>query len=167
MFFRICAAYAKFLHVMVFVMGCTLIFSVGLQVAGRYVPFIPPYLWTLEVTNFALIWAIFIGSILGIRYEKHFVVDIFEMGGKKINPKLNFYLRILNNATALAITGVFIRYGWEYFVKWGMIQTSDITGVNLGWLYASVPFAGVSWLLFIAENFLKEFVVKPGVAARS
>ena len=163
LYFRICDAYAGFLHVMIFALGCTLIFSVGLQVAGRYVPFIPPYLWTLEVTNFSLIWAIFIGSILGVRYERHFIVDVFGMGGTKINPKLNLCLRLLYYASALAITGVFCRYGWEYFRGWGMIQTSDITGVNLGWLYASVPLSGASWLLFIIENFTKEFLVRGGM----
>jgi TRAP-type C4-dicarboxylate transport system permease small subunit len=42
-------------------------------------------------------------------------------------------------------------------MKWGLIQSSDITGINLGWLYASVPIAGVSWLLFLVEGILKEF----------
>jgi TRAP-type C4-dicarboxylate transport system permease small subunit len=54
---------------------------------------------------------------------------------------------------------VFIVYGYSYFVKWGMIQSSDITGINLGWLYVSVPLSGISWLLFLVESFLKEFIL--------
>jgi TRAP-type C4-dicarboxylate transport system permease small subunit len=156
MFFKFCAAYARFLDAMLIVAGLTLIFSVGIQVAGRYVWFIPPYLWPLEVTNFALIWGIFIGSAVCVREEKHFNVDIFQMGGKGVNPALNKFLRILYYAVVGCMTFIFIYYGWIYFIRWGMIQSSDITGVNLGWLYISVPFAGVSWLLFLVENVIKE-----------
>jgi TRAP-type C4-dicarboxylate transport system permease small subunit len=157
MFFKFCNAYAKFLDASIIFVGLTLMFSVGLQIAGRYIWFIPPYLWTLEVTNFALIWGIFIGSAVCVREEKHFNVDIFQMGGKGINPTLNKCLRALNYVIVGCMTFVFTYYGWVYFSKWGMIQSSDITGVNLGWLYASVPFAGASWLLFLVENLIREF----------
>ena len=47
--------------------------------------------------------------------------------------------------------------GYRYFTKWGLIQESDITGINLGWLYVSVPISGVSWLVFLVEGILKDF----------
>ncbi len=159
LFFRICEAYARFLHKIIVILGISLIFAVALQVAGRYIPFIPRYLWTLEVTNFSLIWMIFIGSIIGVREGKHFFVDVFTFAGGQINPKLQFILRIVYYVVVLTVTLVFIVYGYSYFVKWGMIQSSDITGINLGWLYVSVPLSGVSWLLFLVESFLKEFIL--------
>ena len=164
MFFKICELYNKFLNLMIIVLGMTLLFSVGLQVAGRYVWFIPPYLWPLEVTNFALIWSIFIGSIVAMREGRHFNVDIFQFRGQSINPKLHIALRVLYYLVTGCITFVFIYYGYLYFKKWGMIQSSDITGVNLGWLYVSVPFTGVSWFLFLVEGVLKEFFGRPGAA---
>ncbi len=167
MFFKFCDIYCKFLNWMIMVVGVTLLFSVGLQVAGRYVWFIPPYLWTLEVTNFALIWGIFIGSVVAMREGKHFNVDIFQFKGQTINPKLNTVLRVLYYVITACITYVFIYYGWQYFLKWGMIQSSDITGVNLGWLYVSVPFTGVSWLLFLIEGIIKEFFMAPKTGERS
>ena len=157
MFFKICDAYAKFLSFLLMLMGLTLLFSVSLQVAGRYIWFIPPYLWTLEVTNFALIWGVFVGSIIGMREGKHFFVDVFQYKGKVINPTLNFYLRVLYYVILASIIIVFTYYGWLYFLNWGVIQTSDITGVNLGWLYVSVPFAGVSWFLYFIEGIIREF----------
>ncbi|MCX7788662.1 MAG: TRAP transporter small permease subunit [Spirochaetes bacterium] len=159
LFFKICEAYARFLHKVIVLLGISLIFAVSLQVAGRYIPFIPRYLWTLEVTNFSLIWMIFIGSILGVREGKHFFVDVFTFAGGQINPNLQFILRIVYYLIVLSVTMVFIVYGYSYFLKWGMIQSSDITGINLGWLYVSVPLSGVSWLLFLTENFLKEFIL--------
>ena len=157
MFFKICDLYAKFLDFLLHIAGLALLFAVGLQVAGRYVPFIPPYLWTLEVTNFALIWGVFIGSILGIREGRHFFVDIFQYKGQGINPTLNFCLRALYYVILSCLIFVFTYYGWIYFAKWGLIQSSDITGVNLGWLYAAVPLSGASWLLFMIEGFIREF----------
>lgn len=159
LFFRICEAYARLLHKILVLLGLSLIFAVALQVAGRYIPFIPRYLWTLEVTNFSLIWMIFIGSIIGVREGKHFFVDVFTFAGGQINPRLEYILKILYYIVVLVVTIVFIVYGYSYFVKWGMIQSSDITGINLGWLYASVPLSGISWLLFLVESFLKDFIL--------
>jgi TRAP-type C4-dicarboxylate transport system permease small subunit len=159
MFFKFCEAYARLLHKIIVVLGLSLIFAVALQVAGRYIPFIPRYLWTLEVTNFSLIWMIFIGSIIGVREGKHFFVDVFTFSGRQINPTLKRFLRIVYYIVVLIVTMVFIVYGYTYFVKWGMIQSSDITGINLGWLYVSVPLSGISWLLFLVESFLKEFIL--------
>ena len=63
-YFRFCEKYAKFLLRTLFVLGFSLLFAVTLQVAGRYVPFVPRYLWPLELTNFSLIWMIFIGHFM-------------------------------------------------------------------------------------------------------
>lgn len=156
-FFRICDMYAKFLHRVMIVLGISLLFAVALQVAGRYIPFIPRYLWTLELSNFSLIWMIFMGSIVGLRDKKHFVVDIFQFQGQAINPKLDKALRVLYYLIILSVTYIFVIYGYQYFMKWGRIQSSDITGINLGWLYASVPISGVSWLIFLVEGILKDF----------
>ncbi len=157
MFFKFCDAYARLLNYLIIILGLALIFAVGMQVAGRYIWFIPLYLWPLELTNFSLIWAIFVGSILGVREGKHFMVDIFSVGGRSVSPKFSFALRVLYYLTLAAMTFVFIYYGWQFFVKWGLIQQSDITGISLGYQYFSVPFAGISWLLFMIEGILKEF----------
>ena len=153
MFNRICEAYARGLTVVMAALGVSLLGAVAIQVAGRYIPFVPPYLWPLEVTNFSLIWMIFIGSILGVRDEKHFFVDVFL--GKSVNPAVDLSLKIIYYVVMAVVTYIFIYYGYRYFVRWGTIQTSDITGINLGFLYISVPIAGLSWLLFLIESVLK------------
>lgn len=162
MFFKFCDAYAKILSQMIMVLGVALLVAVGMQVAGRYVWFIPLYLWPLELTNFSLIWSIFVGSILGVREGRHFMVDIFSIGGRTVNPKLNLALRVLYYIVLASMTFVFIYYGWQFYIKWGLIQESDITGISLGYQYFSVPFAGVSWLLFMIEGFIKEFCMSSG-----
>jgi len=163
MFQKLCNLYAKLLTFIMMVLGVSLLLAVAIQVAGRYIPFVPRYLWPLEVTNFSLIWAVFIGSVLALREGKHFNVDIFL--GKKLNKYFLHFLRLLYYVVLTAVSYIFIVDGYNYFLKWGVIQASDVTGMNLGWLYFSVPFAGVSWLLFLIENIKNEFFNKKSKAA--
>lgn len=155
---RICNLYMKFLHLMMVVLGMTLLFAVGMQVAGRYIPFVPNYLWPLEVSRFSLIWLIFLGSVVGLREKRHFFVDVFQ----NASPTGVFitFLKVLYYVVLLTVTYVFVRYGYRYFAQWGAIQTSEITNVNLGFLYASVPVAGWSWLLYLVEGIWNDFFRK-------
>ena len=158
-FLKFCDVYAKILNRILTVLGVSLIIAVSLQIAGRYVPFIPLWLWPLELTNFSLIWAIFIGSVVALRDKEHFNVDIFTMalGEKRANdPRLLMFFNILYYFIGFSMTVIFTYYGYYYFLQWGAIQVSDITGINLGWLYISVPLAGVSWAVFLIEGVLRD-----------
>lgn len=160
---KICDLYSGLLHLLMAVLGLSLLFAVGLQVGGRYIPFIPMYLWTLEVSRFSLIWLIFLGSIIGLREKRHFFVNIFPnvtSGGK-----FDRALKVLYYVVTLSVTYIFVRYGFRYFNQWGRIQSSDITNINLGYLYASVPVAGWSWLLFLIEGIWMDFFRKKDDAA--
>ncbi len=154
MFFRFVDWYFRLLiKVLIFLMF-VLMLAVGLTVAGRYIPFVPRWLWTLEITNFSLIWMVFIGAIVGLRDKRHFYIDIFP---DTIPTWFHVFLQLIYYVVTLTITLVFIIFGYRFLVKWGMIQTSDLTGVNLGFLYASVPVAGISWLLFLMEGIYRDF----------
>ena len=152
---RICDLYSKFLHAMMIILGLSLLFAVGMQVAGRYVPFIPMFLWTLEVSRFSLIWLIFLGSIIGLREKRHFFVDVFQRSAP--GGAFARFLQALYYVVLLTVTYIFVRYGFRYFNQWGRIQSSEITNINLGYLYASVPVAGWSWLLFLIEGIWIDF----------
>jgi TRAP-type transport system small permease protein len=140
----------KLLVVFMYIM----LISLTIQIAGRYIDFIPRYLWTLEAVQFSLIWLVFTGSITGLRGRKHFFVDMF---GDEISISFEKWIDIIYFFVLGIMTFVFIFYGYRYFVNWGLIQKSEITGMNLGLVYISVPFAGVSWLIFLAEDFYKTY----------
>lgn len=154
MIHRILEIYAKILTVLMTIMMYLLLFAVALQVMGRYIPFVPRYLWPLELTNFSLIWLIFLGSVIAVRERKHFFVDLFP---DNLKPGPDKFLKILYFFVLYSVCLIFIFFGYRYFVKWGLIQTSDLTGLNLGVVYFSVPFAGVSWFIFLTEDLYKEF----------
>jgi TRAP-type C4-dicarboxylate transport system permease small subunit len=155
MFLKICESVAKGLYYILIALGLVLLVAVTLQVLGRYVPFIPRWLWPLEIANWAMIWMVFIGASLGVKEAKHFNVDLF-MG--KIPPRpVYIALKIVYYVFVGFVTLVFIFFGYDFLVKWAMIQTSEILMINLGLLYVSVPVAGLLWLLFLIEDFYKEF----------
>ncbi len=153
MIFRIIDMYANILAKLMTLLMYVLLFAVTLQVMGRYIPFIPRYLWPLEVTNFALIWLIFIGSVLGIKEKKHFFVDLFP----NCSRVMEHFLKVLYYLVVYTVCFIFIFFGYHYFTKWGLIQASELTGMNLGFVYFSVPFAGVSWFIFLTADLYKEF----------
>lgn len=157
MIFRMIDIYAKIINKLITICMYALLFSMSLQVAGRYIPFIPRYLWPLEVTNFSLIWLVFLGSIVGVRGRKHFFVDIF---GGNISPKLTKAIDVIYFFVLYSMTFIFIFFGYKYVVNWGLIQNSDITGMNMGFLYFSVPFSGISWLIFLTEDLYKSYFQK-------
>jgi len=152
MIFRILEIYAKIIEgVMKILMGILLI-VVALQVTGRYVPFIPRYLWTIEVSDFSLIWIIFLGSIIGVREEKHFFLDIFS---DNLKPGMNKFIKMIYFICMYIVSLIFVMYGYQYFIM-GCIQHSNLTGMNLGIIYISVPLSGISWIIFLTEKIYKK-----------
>jgi len=155
--YQIIDAYVKYITKLIAFFMYLLLFSVGLQIAGRYIPCIPRYLWTLEIQQYSLIWMIFCGSIVGLREKKHFTIDIF---GKNLDSKLNKIINLLYFIVLYSVTFVFTFYGFRYFVKWGLIITSNITGINMGFLYFSIPFSGISWFIVLTEDLYKTYFEK-------
>jgi len=71
----------------------------------------------------------------------------------KISSGLEKWIDVAYFFVLGSVTLVFIFYGYRYFINWGLVQHSDITGMNLGWIYIAIPFSGISWLIFLVEDF--------------
>ena len=54
----------------------------------------------------------------------------------------------------LIVAVAFVVYGYDY-AKFGYSQTSELTGINLAWIYGVYLVAGLTWVLFLGERFLK------------
>jgi TRAP-type C4-dicarboxylate transport system permease small subunit len=154
---KICDTYTKWLNGIIIALGLALMIAVGIQILGRYVPFIPLWLWPQEIINVSLVWMIFLGSIVALREKEHFTVDIFSIFMKDTKKSfLSVFLSTLYYLIGFVIAIVFAYYGYFFFRDWGMIQESDITGLNLGYIYAAVPIAGLSWFMFLAESLFRD-----------
>src|SRR6056297_3326690 len=91
-YFKLMKYVAKGLELLLTILMITLLVSVALQIIGRYVPFIPRFLWTLEVSNFSLIWAILIGAMLATKERTHFFVDLIP---ESMEEKFGLFIEII------------------------------------------------------------------------
>lgn len=148
---KVMDVYAKIIDLVIVVLMYGLLGAVTLQILGRYVPFVPRYLWAEEIARMSLVWMIFLGSMVGIRERRHFYVDFLP---KNLPRAVDQVLEILYYIFLFTISYIFVRYGIRYF-KMGTIQQSELTGINLGWIHASVPFAGLTWALFLVEQVIQ------------
>jgi TRAP-type transport system small permease protein len=56
---------------------------------------------------------------------------------------------------------VFVWYGWGYAV-FGSNQTSELTGINMLFIYGVYLVAGLSWVAFLGERILAAVAVFRG-----
>jgi TRAP-type C4-dicarboxylate transport system permease small subunit len=137
-----------------------LVVPVSMQILSRYTELIPRYIWTEEAARFLFIWIIMIGSILAVRDETHFNVDVLP---KPKTPKGKAIATLVVDLAMFAMALMFIWYGWE-FVKFGYGQTSELTGINMVFIFGAFLLAGVSWAAVIVERTLSNLPALMGGA---
>jgi TRAP-type transport system small permease protein len=129
-----------------------MIIPVTLQIFSRFVDFIPRYIWTEEAARFCLIWLIMLGATIAVRDGAHFDVDVLPAPktakGKAIS-------RLVVHGSILLVALTFIAFGWR-FALFGWQQNSEMTGINMLWIHAAWPFAGICWFLFLLEKIVDD-----------
>ncbi|MEP7206790.1 MAG: TRAP transporter small permease [Casimicrobiaceae bacterium] len=125
-----------------------MIIPVTLQIGSRFFDFIPRYIWTEEAARFCLIWLIMLGATIAVRDGTHFDVDVLPdpktARGKAIG-------RIIVHVAIFLVALNFIAFGWRFAV-FGWDQSSEMTGINMLWIHAAWPVAGILWFLFLVEQ---------------
>ncbi|MGE5171554.1 MAG: TRAP transporter small permease [Rudaea sp.] len=125
-----------------------MIVPVTLQIASRFVDFIPRYIWTEEVARFCLIWLVMLGATIAVRDGTHFEVDVLptprSARGKAVAA-------MIVHVCVLLLAAVFAWYGVS-FAQFGFIQNSEMTGINMLTMYIAWPLAGIAWLSFTLEH---------------
>ncbi len=144
--------YYRFLKVALTALMGLMIIPVTLQILSRHTGVIPRYIWTEEVARFCFIWMIMIGSMIAVRDGTHFDVDLLP---RPKSPRQKGIYRLIVHSGMTLMALVFVRYGIA-FAKSGYIQTSEMTGINMLWIYSSFPIAGLTWMLFLSERIMKD-----------
>ncbi len=125
-----------------------MIVPVTLQIASRFVDFIPRYIWTEEIARFCLMWLIMLGATLGVRDGAHFEVDVLPTPKTARGRAL---ARLFVHVSMLLVALIFIGFGWR-FAEFGWDQSSEMTGINMLSIHIAWPFAGICWFLFLVEK---------------
>lgn len=140
--------YFLFLKVLLTVLMGVLIIPVTIQILSRYVGIIPRYIWTEELARFCFIWIILVGSMIAVRENEHFMVDLLPepktQKGKAISLILVDFMTFL-------MAMIFVVWGWP-LVKFGLLQTSEMAELPMVFIYVAWPIAGITWILFLAER---------------
>jgi len=143
--------YCRLIQKLMTVILTIMFVSTLIMISGRYIPFIPPFFWTIEVVRFGMIWMIFLGAAVALREREHFFVDIMPVKYGK-NKNISGILYIVYAAVILIFSYIYIVYGVIYFKDWCLVQHSEILQINMGFIFFSVPLCGVnSFLFFVAE----------------
>ncbi len=150
--------YAWLLRKLITVLLGLLVIPVTLQIVSRYTELIPRYIWTEEAARFFFIWMIMLGSTIAVREQTHFNVDILP---KPKTPQGKAVAVLVVDVSMLLMALIFVWYGWD-FAMFGYGQTSELTGINMLFIFAVFPLAGVTWLAIILERILECVAVVRG-----
>jgi TRAP-type C4-dicarboxylate transport system permease small subunit len=140
--------YFSMLKVSLTLLMLLMIFPVLLQILSRYSGIFPRYIWTEEVARFCFVWIIMIGSMIAVRDESHFRVDLLS---PPETDRQQGIADLIVHIAMMLMALVFAWYGY-IFAEFGLIQRSEMSGINMLSIYISFPLAGVTWALFLLER---------------
>ena len=148
---RLRDGYARLLSWLLVATIAVLVIPVSLQIFSRYTALIPSYIWTEELARFVFIWAIMLGSMLGIKEGTHFIVDLWP----RLPPRAGALLDLVGNVCVFVFALVFVWYGIEFTqFAWGRI--SELAELPLWLIHVAWPVAGFTWILFGGERVARD-----------
>lgn len=125
-----------------------LIVPVVLQILSRFTDVVPRYIWTEEAARFFFIWIIMLGSMIAVRDDSHFDLEVMP---KPKTLRGQALARLVRHGLMLLVALTFVWFGYE-FALFGYNQESELTGINMLWIHAAWPLAGAMYVLFLGEK---------------
>lgn len=157
---RFTRAYAALLSWLLALSVAVLVLPVSIQVISRYTTLIPSYIWTEEMARFLFIWTIMIGAMIGVRESAHFEVDVWP----QLPRRAEAAVRIIARLGVLALAVVFIVGGIE-FTRFAWYRISELAELPLWLIHLAWPVAGLTWIVFLGEQFVDEWKILFGRGA--
>ncbi|GAB5376363.1 MAG: hypothetical protein AcusKO_28250 [Acuticoccus sp.] len=140
------------LKVAITLLLAALVVPVAMQVLSRYTGIVPRYIWTEEVARFCFVWVIMVGSMIAVRDDTHFDVDLLP---EPQTARSEGFAKLFRHLAMLALALAFIWYG-RPFVNQGLMQTSEIAELPMVTIYIAWPLAGFVWTLFLGEKLVRD-----------
>lgn len=149
------------LQVLVTALMALLIVPVVLQVLSRFTSLIPRYIWTEEVARFCFIWIIMLGSMIAVRDDTHFDLEVLPVPK---TPRGRALARLIRHAMMLLVALTFVWFGYE-FALFGFDQESELSGLNMLAIHIAWPLAGVVYSIFLLEKIVQDVRLYRGGAS--
>jgi TRAP-type C4-dicarboxylate transport system permease small subunit len=112
--------------------------GVFIQVVLRYV-FATSFLWGEELSLFAFIWCVFLGSAICSRRHIHFAFELFD---EMLEGRAAAAQRLVVDLAVLSVTLLLVGAGWE-FSKLSVQRLSPALGITLFIPTIVIPVSGV------------------------
>ena len=129
-------------YAIVVVATTVMVVTTGLQVVFRVIVAHPLY-WSEEVSRYAFVWAVFIGSAITVKGQAHIAVDyLVGFFPQRIRTVLQYVV-----PTIVAIFLVTVISQSFRVVRVNMRQTSPAIGIPMGYVYLAIP-VGCALMLF-------------------
>jgi TRAP-type C4-dicarboxylate transport system permease small subunit len=125
-----------------------LLVPVVLQIVSRFTEIIPRYIWTEEVARFCFIWVIMLGSMIAVRDDSHFDLEVMPTPTTARGRAL---ARMIRHGMMLLVALTFVYFGYD-FALFGYNQESELTGLNMLAIHIAWPLAGIAYALFLGEK---------------
>lgn len=120
-----------------------------IQVIARYV-FGQGIAWSEELLRFSFLVMVYFAAALGAKRGSHFRVTLIT---NYLPEKLKLYFEFIPNLIFLAFNCFVIYLGTNLIIGMkGTIQTSPVLGLNLRYIYATIP---VSFLFITIRLIIK------------
>lgn len=147
-------AYLKFLDVVnkiiqILIIGLfvVMISAVLIQLLARMVfphlGFKISVIWTTELPVFCMIWIIFLGVAIGVRYSKLIAIDIVQVNLPAIGSKA---LKIISSVICVGFFICLIISGYYYSI-FGLTEAVVSLGISKFYLYVIMPISGIVMIL--------------------
>ncbi len=144
--------YSWVLKVLLTSLMLLMVVPVLLQILSRYSGILPRYIWTEEAARFCFVWIVMVGSMIAVRDDSHFKVDLLP---QPETDRQKGAARLIVHAAMMLMALVFAWYGVS-FAKFGFMQNSEMSGINMLSIYISFPVAGVTWAVFLLERIVAD-----------
>jgi TRAP-type C4-dicarboxylate transport system permease small subunit len=104
------------------------------------------------MARFLFVWVIMLGSMLGVRENTHFDVDVWP----RLSPRGDARLRMLTRLAVLALALIFVWAGIE-FTRFAWYRISELAELPLWLIHIAWPVTGLFWIAFAGEQVVDDW----------
>jgi TRAP-type C4-dicarboxylate transport system permease small subunit len=126
--------------------------GVFIQVLLRYL-FAKSFLWGEELSLFAFIWCVFLGTVICSWRRTHFSFDMFS---EIVSPRVAGVQHLIVDLCVLAVTVVMVHTGWQFSIL-SLKRLSPALGITLFVPTIVIPVSGVLMSLVCLMDLARDF----------
>lgn len=120
------------------------------NVVARYV-FNSPIEWAEELSRYAFIWLVFLGSAACTKRKRHIAIDNLV---QVLPDRVRAPFVVVADLATLALMGILLAYGWKLMVN--ATQATATLAVPKSVVYAVVPFAAALILVYTLTDLWRD-----------